>query len=124
MDDRSAMTKLAEEVDAYKRVEKELRAELLHARSLIETSLDPLLRIDLQGKITDVNQAAEEIAGVPRERSIGTDISLYVTEPEKVRAGIRQVLKKGFVRDYPLVIRHTSGKRVDVECFLVSAAGR
>ncbi len=116
MNDRSAMLKLAEEVDARQRTEKELHAAWLHARSLIETNLDPLLSIDLKGKIIDVNQAAEEISGVTRDRSIGTDISIYVTEPEKARAGIRQVLEKGFVRDYPLVIRHTSGKLVDVEC--------
>lgn len=40
--------------------------------------------------------------------------SNYFTEPEKARAGYQRVFSKGFVRDYPLDIRHTSGGITDV----------
>ncbi len=104
-----------DEIKARKRTEDELRAASLYARNLIESSLDPLIKIDLQGRITDVNKAAEQMWGVSRERSIGSEILLYLTEPERARAGIEQVLQEGFLRDYPLVIRHASGKLIDVE---------
>ena len=41
---------------------------------------------------------------------IGSDFSDYFTEPGKARAGYKQVFTKGFVRDYPLAIRHKDGK--------------
>ncbi len=85
-----------------------------YARSLIEASLDPLVTISIDGKITDVNEASIKVTGIPREGLIDTDFSDYFTEPEKARAGYRQVFDKGFVADYPLTITHKSGKLTDV----------
>ncbi|MHB1117367.1 PAS domain S-box protein [Sideroxydans sp.] len=85
-----------------------------YARSLIESSLDPLVTISAQGKITDVNEASVQATGVPREQLIGTDFSNYFTEPDKAREGYQKAFSEGFVRDYPLAIRHTSGRIMDV----------
>src|SRR5919201_303986 len=85
-----------------------------YARSLIEASLDPLVTISPEGKITDVNEATIKVTGLPREKLIGTDFSDYFTEPEKAREGYQQVFAKGFVTDYPLTIRHKDGKLTDV----------
>ena len=52
-----------------------------YARSLIEASLDPLVTISPEGKITDVNEATIKVTGVSREELIGADFSNYVTEP-------------------------------------------
>ena len=85
-----------------------------YARSLIESSLDPLVTISADGKITDVNEATIKVTGIPRERLIGTDFSNYFTESEKARKGYLQVFAKGFVTDYPLTIRHRDGRLTDV----------
>jgi PAS domain S-box-containing protein len=85
-----------------------------YARSLIEASLDPLVTISADGKITDVNEATTKITGVPRENLIGTDFSNYFTEPDKAQEGYRQVFAKGMVTDYPLTIRHIAGRLTDV----------
>ncbi len=58
-----------------------------YARSLIEASVDPLVTISPDGKITDVNEATIRVTGVLRERLIGTDFSNYFTEPQKAREG-------------------------------------
>ncbi len=92
----------------------EVRASSRYARSLIEASLDPLVTICAEGKITDVNDASVQATGVPREELIGTDFSNYFTEPDKARGGYQQVFREGFVRDYPLAIRHVSGRVTDV----------
>ncbi len=97
------------DVTERKKVE-ELRQSTAYHRSLLEASLDPLVTIDANGKITDANNAAEHATGVPRERLIGSDFSDYFTEPDKARQGYRKVFTEGFVRDYPLAIRHTSGR--------------
>jgi PAS domain S-box-containing protein len=85
-----------------------------YARSLIEASLDPLVTISPDGKITDVNQATIQVTGVAREKLVGTDFSEYFTEPRQAREGYQQVFARGFVTDYPLTIRHKDGKLIDV----------
>ena len=93
---------------------KELALSSLYARRLLEASLDPLVTINPEGKITDVNEATVQATGSSREQLIGSDFSEYFTEPEKAKAGYRQVFTEGFVKDYPLAIRHKSGKITDV----------
>jgi PAS domain S-box-containing protein len=85
-----------------------------YSRSLIEASLDPLVTISAEGKITDVNIASVKITGVAREKLVGTDFSDYFTEPKKAQEGYRQVFENGFVEDYPLTIKHINGKLIDV----------
>ena len=92
----------------------ELRGTFHYARGLLEASLDPLVTISPQGKITDVNQATELVTGVPREQLVGSVFSNYFTEPEKAEAGYQKVLEAGLVRDYPLTIRHASGRTTEV----------
>jgi PAS domain S-box-containing protein/putative nucleotidyltransferase with HDIG domain len=102
------------EVTERKRSEEELRAAALYTRSLIEASLDPLVTINALGKITDVNKSTEDVTGLARDRLVGTDFADYFTEPRKASAGYQQVLARGSVRDYPLTIRHSSGRTTDV----------
>ncbi|HXH14024.1 MAG TPA: SpoIIE family protein phosphatase [Alphaproteobacteria bacterium] len=78
-------------------------------RSLIEASLDPLVTIGLDGKITDVNAATETVTGHSRLQLIGTDFSDYFTDPEQARAGYQQAFRDGFVRDLALELRHRDG---------------
>jgi PAS domain S-box-containing protein len=85
-----------------------------YARSLIEASLDPLVTISPEGKITDVNQATEHATGRNRRELIGTDFSDYFTEPDKARDGYQQVLREGSVTDYALALRHVSGNVMEV----------
>ncbi|MFA9372355.1 MAG: PAS domain S-box protein, partial [Labilibaculum antarcticum] len=85
-----------------------------YARSLIEASLDPLVTISAEGKITDVNEASVKVTGIPREKLIDTDFSNYFTDPKKAREGYLQVFEKGFVADYPLTIKHKDGHLTDV----------
>jgi PAS domain S-box-containing protein len=92
----------------------ELKQSAQYARSLIEASLDPLVTISMEGKITDVNDASVEITGINREKLIGTDFSNYFTEPDKAMEGYQMVFDKGFVADYPLTIKHQNGKLTDV----------
>ena len=83
-----------------------------YARSLIEASLDPLFTINLQGKITDMNNASVRITGVSREKLIDTDFFEYFTEPQKAKEVYQDVFANGFVTDFPLTIR--DGKLTDV----------
>ena len=85
-----------------------------YARSLIEASLDPLLTISVDGKITDANEAATRATGVPRDKLIGTDFSSYFTDPHKAQEAYRQGFARGMLTDYPLTIRQADGGLIDV----------
>lgn len=93
---------------------EEMRAAVSYSRNLIETSLDPLFTVDKSGNIMDVNIATEHITGLSREQLIGSDISIYFTEPEKAKEIFKLVFSLGFIRNYPVTIRHSSGKVTDV----------
>jgi len=102
------------DVTRARRAEEELRSAYSYSRSLLEASLDPLVTINTEGKITDVNKATELATGVARERLIGRSFSDYFTDPQKANDGYQRVFEKGLVRDYPLTIRHVSGSTTDV----------
>jgi PAS domain S-box-containing protein len=107
------ITELKKAVEAMRESEV-LKATSSYARTLIEASPDPLVTINAEGKITDVNKATEDATGYTRERLIGSDFSDYFTKPEEARKGYQQVFSEGYVKDYPLAIRHKSGKITDV----------
>ena len=90
------------------------REESQYARSLIEASLDPLVTISIQGKITDMNEATANIIGMSRADLTGTDFFDYFTEPQKAREVYQEVFAKGSVADSPLTLRHKDGKLTDV----------
>jgi PAS domain S-box-containing protein len=104
----------ARDVTEPKRLEDELRAKQAYTRSLIEASLDPLVTISADGKITDVNRTTEEVTGCSRQELIGSDFSNYFIDPDKARAGYQQAFAEGLVEDYPLSIRHRSGRVTEV----------
>jgi PAS domain S-box-containing protein len=79
------------------------------ARSMIEASLDSLVAISPEGKITDANLATVRLTGVPREELIGTNFSQYFTDPAKAEAIHQRVLSEGAASDYPLTLRHRDG---------------
>ncbi|MFH2015454.1 MAG: sensor domain-containing diguanylate cyclase [Pseudomonadota bacterium] len=109
---------LGEELAAHaaerKRAEEQLRLASRYARSLIEASLDPLVTISVEGKIMDVNEAAVEATGVPREQLIGSDFAVYFTDPVKAHEGYEEAFTKGVARNYPLTLRHVSGRQMEV----------
>ncbi len=102
------------DVTQRKKAEDSLKRAGAYNRSLIEASLDPLVTIDPDGKITDVNAATEAMTGLTREKLIGTDFSAYFSEPEKARSGFLQAFQNGSVRDYALDIRNEKGRLTPV----------
>lgn len=85
-----------------------------YARSLIEASLDPLVTINTDGKITDMNQATINITGLNREELTDTDFFHYFTNSQMAKEVYRDIFANGSVSDSPLTLRHIDGKLTDV----------
>ena len=97
-------------VEALVQREEELRRAAAYNRNLIEASLDPLVTIGADGRITDVNASTEHVTGRSRDELIGTEFSDYFLDPDKARTGYRQVFRDGSVLDYPLDLKTLEGK--------------
>ena len=95
-------------------MERTMSHESQYASGLIEASLDPLITIDIDGKITDMNQAKVMITGVEREKLIGSNFFDYFTDSEKAKAVYREVFANGTVKNLPLTFQHVNGKQTDV----------
>jgi PAS domain S-box-containing protein len=108
------MTGTIQDITVRKMMEKQLLESSNYARTLIEVSLDPLVTINSEGKIMDVNKATETSTGLTRSQLIGTNFVNYFSEPEKAREGYMRVFSEGYVRDYPLALRNVDGKAVEV----------
>jgi PAS domain S-box-containing protein len=85
------------------------------ARSMMEASLDSLVAISPQGKITDANEATVRLTGVPRDKLIGTSFPDYFTDPRRAQAIYEQVLAEGATTDYSLTLRHHNGHEAPTE---------
>ena len=98
----------------WRRSSTDWSARSEYARSLIEASLDPLVTISPEGKITDVNEATVKVTG-RRARNSSAPTSRTTSPSRRRRAkGYQQVFAEGFVTDYPLTIRHRDGDLTDV----------
>ena len=109
-DDGSVRNLIAQIVDVSEQVRatQELEQAAEYARSLFEAALDPMVTINPEGKITDVNQATVLATGVARDKLIGTSFSDYFTDPEKATEVCQEVFEKGAVTNSPLTLRHTN----------------
>jgi PAS domain S-box-containing protein len=85
-------------------IERTALQKSLYANSLIEASLDPLMTISPEGKITGMNQATVNVIGISRKKLTGSDFFIYFTEPARAKEVYKDVFKKGFVADFPLTI--------------------
>src|ERR1022692_2987388 len=104
------------DMTAQREAEAEARAAAAYNRSLIEASQDPMMAIDADGKITDVNAAAEGISGYRRSELLGSEFSGYFTDPDRALAGYEQTMRDGNVRDFALEVRHRDGQVTPLLC--------
>lgn len=108
------MASISRDITERKQAQEALRRAADYNRRLLEASLDPLVTIGPDGKITDVNSATETATGFSRAELLGHDFADYFTQPEHARAGYQRVFSEGAVHDYPLEMRHQDGRVMSV----------
>ncbi len=102
------------DITERKELEDSVHEAARYTRSLIESTLDPLITISAEGKITDANAAAENVTGLRRNDLIGTDFALHFTDPKNAREAYELAFSQGSVTNYMLSIQHVSGFITDV----------
>lgn len=99
-----------------KDISEELRITnpLNYTRSLIESNIDALITTNHLGIITDVNQQMEKIIGVNRKNLIGSPISKYFLDSQKVEKSINQVLKENKLVNHKLLLKRKTNKEIPI----------
>jgi PAS domain S-box-containing protein len=104
----------ARDITEQKRLEEELRQAQNYTRGLIDSSVDPMITVDAELTITDVNEQMVRLTEIEKARLIGSRFDAYFTEPQRAAVGVRDTLREGFVTNYELTLRTPSGRQVVV----------
>jgi PAS domain S-box-containing protein len=104
----------ARDITDQKRMEEELRQTQNYTRGLIEASVDALMTVDPEFRITDVNEQTMRVTGYRREELIGSPFPDYFTDADRATAGVNQTLSEGYVTNYVLVLRAKTGVETPV----------
>ncbi|MEY3760253.1 MAG: hypothetical protein RIR39_1744, partial [Pseudomonadota bacterium] len=81
---------------------------------MIETHLDPLVTLSLEGKITDANAAAEAVFECAKSDLMGSDFAGYFVKPDAAIELYQQVFKTGMAYNHALDIRRAKGQATPV----------
>ncbi|MFH2220049.1 MAG: HD domain-containing phosphohydrolase [Pseudomonadota bacterium] len=117
-----ANVKLEEEITSRIQTENSLRESEEKYRSLFEDSRDAIYISDSKGKLLDVNQFTLEIFDYTREEMSQMDIHDIYVNPEDRLNLVREIDKKGSVKDYEVKLRNKNGKVMD--CLVTSSVWR
>src|SRR5439155_26929753 len=88
--------------------------EQAYNRGLIESSVDGLVTVNEEMKITDVNETLCRMVGRPRAQLIGSSFPDYFVERELAIDGVRLTFEAGQVTNYVLTLSAADGKRATV----------
>ena len=94
----------AREITAQKQLEQQLRESQAYNRGLIEASVDGLITVDSEGKISDINEQMSRMTGYSRKELIGTPFADYFVDSERATAGVNETFEKSLVTDYVLTL--------------------
>jgi PAS domain S-box-containing protein len=97
-----------------KRSEKALSEANEYKNRLIESHIDPLLTIDNQYKIMDINSAMEKLSGYRKDEIEGKDLAELFHDHTEAKSALAIALRENNLRDYPLDIVSRNGRIIPI----------
>ena len=70
-----------EDISQRKQLQIELVVSHAYARSIIDSSMDMIVAVDLEGRITECNQATQETFGYRPDEVLGRDVGMLFADP-------------------------------------------
>ena len=98
-------------------VEKRTK-EIKKLSDAVKASSDSIVISDLEGKITDVNEATLKMYGIDYKADLigKTSFDIFIPEDrEKALAGMKEVMEKGYIKDREYHILIKDGSKIPVE---------
>ncbi len=105
---------IGRDITKMKQAEKELRAAQEYTRGLIESSIDAMVVVDRELRITDGNEQLAKLTKMPKKMLIGSRFDGYFEDPARAAAAIEKTLADGYITNYDLVMRPAGGSEIQV----------
>ena len=105
---------LLEQHKLIEQQKKQIEKDAIYLRNILESSIDPLLTISSNGKITDTNKALANVTGISKDTLIGSNFSSYFTESTNAQEAYRKTLEYGEIKDYHLTFKSQDNEPVNV----------
>ncbi|MGD2137904.1 MAG: PAS domain S-box protein [Gammaproteobacteria bacterium] len=109
-----ANSRLQEELDQRQQAQAALRDSETRLRSILDTAAEGIITINEHGLVQSINRAAEEIFGYTPDETLGRNVSMFMSSPEReahdgyiaeyLRTGIARIIGSG---------REVTGRRKD-----------
>jgi two-component system sensor histidine kinase/response regulator len=117
---------IGRDISKLKEIETELRAAQDYTRGLIESSIDAMVVVDSEMRITDANERLATLTELPKKILIGSRFDSYFIDPLNATSAVQKVLADGFITNCDLVLRTASGKEllVSFNASIFSRAGK
>ncbi len=110
----AGVSSLARDISEDVAIRQSLADQQAYNRGLIEASVDGLVTIDRDLRITDVNETMCRMVGREREELIGSIFSDHFLESEQAMAGVRRTFREGRVTDYELTLQSANSRLLPV----------
>lgn len=114
VDGEPCVLSVVREISRLKAMEQALRESEARYRRLFEESMDAIFFTTREGALMDVNPAMVALFGYSRQQLIEemNAAQLYAC-PDGRQPCIREIERRGRVRDYPVRLRNSSGQEMD-----------
>jgi PAS domain S-box-containing protein len=106
------MSIILRDITERKRAERELREARDYTRGLIESSVDAMVIVDPDMRISDGNEQLAQLTELPKKVLFGSRFDSHFSEPAKARAAVEKALADGYVTNVDLTLRAASGREV------------
>lgn len=93
-------------------LENQLESQYKYLRGMINTSADGIFTLDLDGKVTDVNEQCCKILGYIKEELIGIDITDLAFDPVHAKSRLRHIITEGYVKNLIAFFKNKEGKLI------------
>jgi PAS domain S-box-containing protein len=104
----------ARDITEQQGLERRLRESESYNRGLIEASVDGLVTVAEDGRVSDVNEQMCRMSGLSRPDLIGTPFADHFVDADNAVAGVQRTFEQGVVTDYVLRLAAVDGRRLQV----------
>ncbi|MBI5643759.1 MAG: PAS domain S-box protein [Deltaproteobacteria bacterium] len=101
-----------EDITERRRAEDALRLSEEKYRKLFEDSKDVIFIGTRDGKVVDVNPAAEDLLGYTRDELLNIHIKDFYDDPAERELFKKEIERHGFVRDFEVTLKKKDGTRI------------
>ncbi len=79
-------------------------------RRIFEGSMDTMFVLDAQGRFLDLNPAGQALFGLPAPVTPGTDLAVFIAEPDLCESLLEETRRIGFIKDRECLLRNRQEK--------------